>query len=109
MPSIINVVRLLALTGCRLGEIRNLQWRDVDLEGAAIRLPTSKTGARTITIGAPAMALLASLDGTDGHVFYDADPAEPLTTNQLQKAWQRLRQKAGLPLGRMHDSPRSAL
>ena len=103
LPSIINVVRLLALTGCRLGEVRNLKWRDVDLEEGAIRLPTSKTGARTITIGAPAMALLASLDRKDGHVFHDTDPAKPLTTNQLQKAWRRLREKAGVPNGRLHD------
>ncbi len=103
LPGVVNVVRLLALTGCRLGEIRNLKWKDVDLESGAIHLPDAKTGSRTITIGAPAMALVAGLERTDGHVFYETDPAEPLTTNQLEKAWRRLREKAGVPDGRLHD------
>ena len=103
LPGVINVVRLLALTGCRLGEIRNLKWKDVDLESGAIHLPDTKTGSRTLTIGAPAMALLASIERTDGHVFYETDPTEPLTTNQLENAWRHLRDKAGVPDGRLHD------
>ncbi len=103
LPGVVNVVRLLALTGCRLGEIRNLKWVDVDLESGAIYLPDAKAGARTLTIGAPAMALLAGLERTDGHVFYETDPTEPLTTNQLENAWRHLRDKAGVPDGRLHD------
>ena len=103
LPGVINVVRLLALTGCRLGEIRNLKWKDVDLESGAIHLPDAKAGSRTLTIGAPAMALLASIERTDGHVFYETDPTEPLTTNQLENAWRHLRDKAGVPHGRLHD------
>ena len=49
------------------------------------------------------MALLASIERTDGQVFYETDPTEPLTTNQLENAWRRLRDKAGLPGGRLHD------
>ena len=49
------------------------------------------------------MALLAGLERTDGHVFYETDSAEPLTTSQLEKAWRRLREKAGVPNGRLHD------
>ncbi len=103
MPGVVNVVRLLALTGCRLGEIRKLKWADVDLENGAIHLPDTKTGSRTLTIGAPAMALLASIERTDGYVFYETDPAEPLTTNQLENAWRHLRNKASVPDGRLHD------
>jgi integrase len=49
------------------------------------------------------MTLLARLERTDGHVFYETDPVEPLTTNRLEKAWRRLRNKAGVPDGRLHD------
>ncbi len=49
------------------------------------------------------MALLASIERTDGHVFYETDPTEPLTTNQLENAWRHLREKAGVPDGRLHD------
>lgn len=39
--------RLLLLTGCRLGEIQRLKWSYVDLGASRIRLPDSKTGAKT--------------------------------------------------------------
>jgi integrase len=50
-------VRLLASTGCRLGEIAGLRWRDVDTERGEIRV-SGKTGPRTIPLG---RAFLASL------------------------------------------------
>ncbi len=49
------------------------------------------------------MALLAGLDRAGEYVCYGTDPAKPLTTDQMQNAWRRLRDKAGLPDGRLHD------
>ena len=49
------------------------------------------------------MALLAGIERTDGHVFCETGSTEPLTTNQLQYAWSLLREKAGVPAGRLHD------
>ncbi len=103
MPGVVNVVRLLALTGCRLGEIRHLKWKDVDLERGAIHLTDAKTGSRTVATGAPVMALLAGLERVGEYVCYGTDPAEPLTKDQMQNAWRRLRAKAGMPDGRLHD------
>ena len=103
LPGVVNTVRLLALTGCRLGEVRNLKWTDIDLESGAIHLPEAKTGSRTLTIGAAAMVLLAGLGQAGEYVFFDTDPAEPLTHGQMQNAWRRLRVKADVPNGRMHD------
>ena len=37
-------IRLLILTGCRLGEILTLKWEHVDFNRAALFLPDSKTG-----------------------------------------------------------------
>jgi integrase len=51
LPSSIAAVRLLMLTGCRLGEIMNLKWDHVDTLGKALRLPDSKTGARSCMSG----------------------------------------------------------
>ena len=34
---------------------------------------------------------------------YGTDPAEPLTKGQMQNAWRRLRAKADMPDGRLHD------
>ena len=38
LPFSIAAIRLLMLTGCRLGEIMTLQWEHVDIQGKALRL-----------------------------------------------------------------------
>ncbi len=40
----VAALRLLALTGCRLGEILGLRWDDIDRAAGELRLPDSKTG-----------------------------------------------------------------
>ena len=44
MPSAVAAFRLLLLTGCRMSEIRDLQWERV--REYCIELPDSKTGGR---------------------------------------------------------------
>ena len=53
-----DAARLLMLTGCRKTEILSLQWPWVDFEHTCLRLPDSKTGAKVVHLGAPAMAIL---------------------------------------------------
>jgi integrase len=60
-------VRLLALTGCRLGEIIGLRQAEIDRRGQALRLGDSKTGASTRPLGAAALATLEGL--SDDPVF----------------------------------------
>lgn len=55
------VIRLLVTTGARKGEIEALRWDEVDFERSALRLRDSKTGAKVVPIGTPALALLAEL------------------------------------------------
>ena len=58
LPSSIAAIRLLMLTGCRLGEIMTLKWEYVDIPGKALRLPDSKTGAKVVHLGQPAVEVL---------------------------------------------------
>ena len=44
---------ILLLTGCRLSEIQTLEWRHVDLQQKELRLPDSKTGAKTAISAMP--------------------------------------------------------
>jgi integrase len=55
LPSAILAARLLILTGCRLNEIMTLKWEHVDLTGRVLRLPDSKTGAKVVYLGQPAV------------------------------------------------------
>ncbi|MCB1501370.1 MAG: tyrosine-type recombinase/integrase [Bauldia sp.] len=102
-PSAIAAVRLLILTGCRLGEIMTLQWEHVDIAGRALRLPDSKTGAKVVYLGQPAVELLVRIERIEGNpwVIAGAKPGARLT--DLQPFWQRVRARAGLKDVRIHD------
>jgi integrase len=67
LPSSIAAARLLILTGCRLGEILTLQWEHVDIAGKALRLPDSKTGAKIVHLGQPAVEVLEKIEHVDGN------------------------------------------
>ena len=60
-PSVVAAIRLLVFTGARRGEIVGLRWEWVDPERRCLRLPDSKTGAKTIPLSAPALQVLAAL------------------------------------------------
>jgi integrase len=101
----ILLIRLLATTGMRLGEALALTWPNVDLSGRAVRLPAAKTkgGARTVHLGAAAVAILDAIEERDGYVIHGLDSSKPLPVSTAEKAWQRLRERAGIPDARLHD------
>ena len=67
-PGFILLVRLLATTGMRLGEALEIRWSDVDLPASAVRLRDAKSGARTVHLGAAAVAILEAIQEKDGHL-----------------------------------------
>ena len=103
LPSSIAAIRLLILTGCRLGEIMTLQWEHVDIAGKALRLPDSKTGAKVVHLGQPAVEVLEKIERVEGNpwVIVGTKPGARLT--DLQPFWQRVRARAGLKDVRIHD------
>jgi integrase len=60
-PLALLAVRLLALTGCRRGEVMSLTWSEVDLEGRQLRLANTKEGYSIRPLGQPAADLLARI------------------------------------------------
>ncbi|MCJ2111891.1 site-specific integrase [Methylobacterium sp. E-025] len=55
------LIRLLTLTGCRLTEILDLLWSEVDLDYCELRLADSKEGASLRPLGARARAVFEAL------------------------------------------------
>jgi integrase len=96
-------VRLLIFTGARLTEILTLRWEWIDLDNGIVRLPDSKTGAKTIHLSAPARAVLDGLPrvSDNPHIIVGGKTGAHLVN--LEKPWRRIRMAAGLPDVRLHD------
>ena len=65
----IAAVRLLMLTGCRLSEIQKLRWEHVDLEMGELRLPDTKSGAKVVHLGDPAVAVLRGIERRESNLW----------------------------------------
>ena len=100
-PAAVSAIRLLALTGMRLGEVLSLRWGYLDEERSELRLPDSKTGPRPIPLNPPALQLLGGLERHGEWVFPGQGLGQHLTT--LRKPWVRIRARAGLQDVRLHD------
>ncbi len=103
LPYAIAAARLLILTGCRLGEIMTLQWEHVDLAGKALRLPDSKTGAKVVHLGQPAIDVLTGIKKVDKNPWVIVGTLPGARLTDLQPFWQRVRARAGLKDVRIHD------
>ena len=102
-PYAVAAVRLLALSGARLTEILTLRWEHVDFERACLRLPESKTGAKTIYLSPPALALLSSLPRIEGNPYVIPGERTGEHLVNLEKPWRRIRARAELADVRLHD------
>ncbi|NTZ43619.1 tyrosine-type recombinase/integrase [Altererythrobacter sp. SALINAS58] len=99
----IAAIRLLLLTGCRAGEILNLKWSQVDFERGFLNLADSKTGAKTVLLGAPALQILAELPRIAGNPYVIVGERKGRPRSDLKRPWKRITSRAGLHDLRLHD------
>jgi integrase len=99
----VAAIRLLALTGCREGEVLSLRWDAVDLERGHLRLADTKTGRSVRPLSAAALALLDTLPRLmrSPYVFPGASPDAHL--KEIKRLWFAVRHAAGLEGVRLHD------
>jgi integrase len=100
-PDAVAAIRLLMFTGCRLREILNLGWQDVDFERGILLLRDSKTGRKTVVLGTAALEVLSRLPRVGEHVFPGADARKPRA--DLKRPWAVIKRRAGLTGLRIHD------
>lgn len=100
-PLAAAALRLLMFTGCRLREILNLRWENVDLERGLLLLPDSKSGRKTVILNAPALAVLTELKRLGPYVIPGDDPEAPRP--DLKRPWSAVTRHAQLDGLRLHD------
>lgn len=98
-PNEVAAISLLALTGCRRGEILNLTWGEV--QGRKLKLTDSKTGPRIVWLGKEARAVIDRLPRRRSHerVFQ----FDVLPVSAIEWFWRMLRVEAGIEDVRLHD------
>jgi integrase len=104
-PYAIAAIRLLIFTGCRLNEIMTLKWDYVDFEARCLRLPDSKTGARLVHLGAPALKVLSRVERRSDNPWVICGRNPGARRTDLQPPWRRFRKRATVRLwARAQDS-----
>ena len=101
--SAINAIWLLMLTGCRLNEIMSLKWNYIDFDTREFRLPDSKTGAKTVHLGAAVIDRLKNIEKLEDNEFVITGKKEGSHLSDLQHPWRRIRKLAKLDDVRLHD------
>ncbi|PLX37067.1 MAG: integrase [Hyphomicrobiales bacterium] len=102
-PHAILAIRIAALTGWRIGEVRNLTWEQVDFEQRVAHLVDTKTGDRTAPLSAAALEFLANSPRMGSHVIPGRSGDNPLDYKAILKVWRRACETAGLKNTRLHD------
>jgi integrase len=99
----VAAIKLLVFTGARLGEVLGLKWEWIDIERGEARLPDSKTGAKTLHLPPPALAVLAELPRLDRNPYVIVGQKAGAALVNLEKPWRAIRARAGLDDVRLHD------
>ncbi|HEX7604830.1 MAG TPA: tyrosine-type recombinase/integrase, partial [Polyangiaceae bacterium] len=102
----VPALRLLLLTGSRIGEVAGLRWADVDLERRLLRVAQEKTrSSKTLPVAGAVAEILGSLvRGVPAAPLLIRAGGAPMTTAYLQVAFKRIRRRAKLDAGQ-HGKP----
>lgn len=103
LPGVCTAIRLLALTGCRVGEILALRWDWLNHARGTIEFPDSKTGTKVVPLPAQAMLLLSNIHSAGHFVVHGMHNDRPLPRKTLKSGWRRLSKAAELQDARLHD------
>ena len=99
---------LALILGTRKSELLAVRWADIDLDQRTLRLPMTKAGrSHLLPLPSPAVDILISLSsrGRSEWVFPSRNGEGHAI--EASKAWQRIRNQAGLPEVRLHDLRRT--
>jgi integrase len=99
-------IELLLFTGCRLSEVLNLKWDQVDFKAGTIALLETKAGRQqSVMMNAPARQVLKGLGAQRSPWVLPAltDERMRLPKSTIEQAWQGIRAEAKLDDVHLHD------
>lgn len=108
-PSAILAIKLAALTGLRIGEVRSIRWDAMDMQSGRLELADTKTGERTHTLPAPALALIAEAPRIGPYLIAGRYDRAPLDYRVIQRVFSRVCELAEIEGAKLHDLRRTAM
>ncbi|MBP6952516.1 MAG: tyrosine-type recombinase/integrase [Alphaproteobacteria bacterium] len=104
--SVANAIRLLLLTGSRRNEVLHATWEQFDLEKGIWTKPAHTTKQRRmehLPLSFQVIEMLKDMktEAESPFLFPGKVPGKPL--QEIKKAWDTIRKRAGLPDVRLHD------
>lgn len=104
-PYATAAIRLIMLTGCRLREVLNLRWGEVDLDRGVLRLPDSKTGKKSVYLPTAAIDIINGLPRLGAFVIAgeSAGTKHEKPRADLKRPWAAICKRADVSGVRIHD------
>jgi integrase len=91
LSTAVKIIRQIALTGCRRGEIIGLKWAEADTEGSAFRFSDTKTGESIRPIGLPVVEFLDATRADEQGVYVFPGERQPVKAyGSFPKQWSKL-------------------
>ena len=100
------ILKYLISTGARLNEALQAKWEHVDVEKRLWRIPAQNAKSkkvRAIPLNDSALAVLNALTTGENYEYLFINRLTGLPYSCINKVWDRIRHKAGLPELRIHD------
>jgi len=101
-----NAALFLLSTGARLNEALKAKWQHINIDNKVWIIPSSNSKSkrvRSIPLNASALRVLSALGTKGKHESLFVNPRTNKQLTNIQKGWQSIRDKAGLPHLRIHD------
>lgn len=103
-PQLKAIVTMLLLTGARLSEVLNAQWKDFDTVARLWTIEFNKSGkTRYVPLSDAAIRLIENLPRFEGCPYSFANPHTKQPYTSIHYAWDNVRKRAGLADLRIHD------
>lgn len=105
-PSVANAIRLLILTGSRRNEVLSATWDQFDLEKGIWTKPAHTTKQKKmehLPLSSQVLQLLKKMKEKAITNLLFPGKVEGASLQDIKKAWNTIRNRAGLPEVRLHD------